>query len=117
MNAQLFFVDESATRSDAHRGATWGPVGETPVVKDSGGRFGVNRISGVRDAGICVSASSGNNGFVPLHALLKQLHHDDGGPIQVVADNAKYRHSKATGRFVEEQGDPNSSICPRICRS
>ena len=38
MGARVFFVDESAIRSDAHRGTTWGAVGETPVVKDSGGR-------------------------------------------------------------------------------
>lgn len=37
LNAQMFFVDESAIRSDAHRGTTWGPVGATPVVQDSGG--------------------------------------------------------------------------------
>ncbi|MBI3191435.1 MAG: winged helix-turn-helix domain-containing protein [Pedosphaera parvula] len=38
--AVIFFVDEAAVRSDAHRGTTWGKVGQTPVVRDSGDRFG-----------------------------------------------------------------------------
>jgi hypothetical protein len=40
-------VDDALVRSDSHRGWTWGKVGETPVVKDSGGRFGLNVISAV----------------------------------------------------------------------
>jgi hypothetical protein len=40
-------VDEAAFRSDAHREATWGKIGETPVVKYSGGRFGFKLISTV----------------------------------------------------------------------
>src|SRR6266849_2525386 len=30
--AVIYFVDEAALRADAHRGTTWAPVGETPVV-------------------------------------------------------------------------------------
>lgn len=30
--AVIFFVDEASVRSDAHRGTTWGKIGETPVV-------------------------------------------------------------------------------------
>ena len=51
LGADIFFVDESAVRSDSHRGNTWGKVGETPVVKDSGGRFGMNVISAVTPRG------------------------------------------------------------------
>jgi transposase len=37
--AEIYFVDESAVRSDHHRGSTWAPIGKTPVVEDSGDRF------------------------------------------------------------------------------
>ena len=51
MSAKLFFVDEASLRSDAHRGTTWGKRGETPVVDDSGGRFGLNVISAASPRG------------------------------------------------------------------
>jgi hypothetical protein len=41
-------VDESSVRSDSHRGFTWG---DTPVVKDSGGRFGLKLISSITPHG------------------------------------------------------------------
>ena len=49
--AQLYFVDEAAVRSDSHRGTTWGKSGETPVIQDSGGRFGFKLISAVSPRG------------------------------------------------------------------
>ena len=50
-HARIYFLDEAAFRSDAHRGTTWGKCGETPVVKDSGGRFGFKLISAVSARG------------------------------------------------------------------
>jgi len=51
IGAEIYFVDEASVRSDSHRGATWGKVGETPVVKDSGGRFRLKMISAVTARG------------------------------------------------------------------
>jgi transposase len=51
LGAEIYFVDEASVRSDSHRGWTWGKVGETPVVQDSGGRFGLNVISAVTPRG------------------------------------------------------------------
>ena len=50
-NARIYFLDEAAFRSDAHRGTTWGKCGETPVIRDSGGRFGFKLISAVSARG------------------------------------------------------------------
>ena len=41
----------TCVRSDSHRGFTWGIIGETPDVKDSGGRFGLSAISGITPRG------------------------------------------------------------------
>lgn len=49
--AQIYFAGKASVRSDSHRGFTWGKVGETPVVSDSGGRFGLNVISAVAPSG------------------------------------------------------------------
>src|ERR687897_2519310 len=34
--AEIFFADESGIRSDFHAGTTWAPIGQTPVVKQTG---------------------------------------------------------------------------------
>ena len=51
MGAVIFFVDEASVRSDAHRGLTWGKIGDTPEVKNSGGRFSLNVISAISPRG------------------------------------------------------------------
>jgi transposase len=49
--ATIYFVDESVVRSDAHRGTTWGKIGKTPEVADSGDRFSLKLISAVSPRG------------------------------------------------------------------
>jgi transposase len=104
MGAQLFFVDEASVRSDAHRGTTWGKQGETPVIDDSGGRFGLNVISAVSPRGdLRFSFIQDRMNSKRFIEFLKKLRKDAGGPILVVVDNAKYHHSKETQRFIEQQ--------------
>jgi len=102
--AQIYFVDEASVRSDSHRGLTWGKVGETPVVRDSGGRFGLSVISGVTPRGdMRFSFIDGRMNSKRFIGFLKQLQGDAGQPIIVVVDNAKYHHSKETQAFIAEQ--------------
>ena len=106
MGAEIYFVDEAAVRSDAHRGLTWGAVGETPVVKDSGGRFGFKLISAVTARGdMRFSTIEGKMNSARFIQFLKKLRKDAGRPIIVIADNARYHHSKETGQFFEEHSD------------
>ncbi len=37
--ASIYFADEAGIRSDHHAGTAWAPVGQTPVVKVTGGRL------------------------------------------------------------------------------
>jgi transposase len=102
--ADLFFVDEAAVRSDAHRGLTWGKIGETPVVENSGSRFGLKLISAVSPRGEMrfsfIEDKMNSEKFI---RFLKKLHKDAGKPILVVVDNARYHHSEKTQTFVKEQ--------------
>jgi transposase len=50
--AQVFFADEAGIRSDYHTGTTWAPRGQTPKVKSTGARFGLNMISAISRTGI-----------------------------------------------------------------
>lgn len=103
-NARLFFLDEASFRSDAHRGTTWGKCGETPVVKDSGGRFGYKLISAVSARGDMhfkvIEESMDAEKFINF---LESLYRDVGHSIFVIADNARYHHSKKVQAFLETQ--------------
>jgi transposase len=102
LKAEIFFVDEASVRSDAHRGLTWGKVGETPVVRDSGGRFGLNVISAVSPRGdMRFSFVEGNMNSVGFIRFLKKLHKDAGKPILVITDNARYHRSEETQQFID----------------
>ncbi len=106
MGAEIYFVDEASVRSDAHRGLTWGAIGETPVVKDSGGRFGFKLISAVTARGdMRFSTIEGTMNSARFIQFLKKLRKDAGRPIIVIADNARYHHSKETSHFLEEHSD------------
>ncbi len=101
--AQLYFVDEAAVRSDSHRGSTWGKRGETPVVKDSGGRFGFKLISAVTPRGDMrfqfIEKRMNSELFI---RFLTKLRKDSARPILVIADNARYHHSKKVQAFLKE---------------
>ncbi len=104
LGAQIYFVDEASVRSDSHRGLTWVRVGETPVVKDSGGRFGLSVISGITPRGdMRFSFIEGRMNSKRFIQFLKQLQGDAGQPIIVIVDNAKHHHSKETQEFIASQ--------------
>lgn len=106
LGAEIYFVDEAGVRSDAHRGWTWGRIGETPVVRDSGGRFGLKVISAVTARGdMRFSFIEGKMNSARFIQFLKKLRKDAGRPIIVIADNARYHHSKETQKFIESETD------------
>lgn len=99
--AVIYFVDEAAVRADAHRGTTWAPVGETPVVEDSGDRFGLRLISAVSPRGdLKFAAFEGRMTSQRFVAFLKKLRADTGKPIIVIADNASYHKDGAVKRYL-----------------
>jgi len=106
LGAELYFLDEASVRSDSHRGVTWGKEGETPVIKDSGGRFGLKIISAVTARGAMrFSLIDGKMNLARFIQFLKKLRKDTGHPILVIADNARYHPSRETQAFLETQTD------------
>ena len=99
-----FFVGEVSFRSDDRRGTTWGKIGETPIVRDSGRRFGFKLISAVSahgDLHFDVIDSAMN--AAPLIAFLQKIRYDADCPVFIIADNVKYHHSKRVSTFLEAQ--------------
>jgi len=106
--ARIYFIDEASFRSDSHRGTTWGKRAKTPVVKDSGGCFNFKLVSAVSAKGDMyfdvIEERMNSDKFIEY---LKKLRKDAGHPIFVIADNAKYHHSKKVQEFLnkkEQQG-------------
>jgi len=94
-NAVIYFVDEASVRADEHRGTTWGKIGQTPVVQDSGDRFSVNMISAVSPRGdMKFRTFEGRMNEDKYLEFLEDLLHDTGKPIIVIADNASYHSGK-----------------------
>jgi transposase len=99
--AVIFFVDEASVRSDAHRGTTWGKIGETPVVQDSGDRFSLRLISAVSPRGdMRFAAFEGSMTGPRFVEFIEKLRRDVKRPLIIIADNASYHRSKPLKEYV-----------------
>src|SRR5919201_2083166 len=96
----VYFADEAGVRSDYHAGTTWAPVGETPVVAATGGRFSVNLISAVTAKGaLRFAAYEGSlNGPVFID-FCRRLLADTPGPVFLVLDGHPVHRSNAVKEF------------------
>jgi transposase len=113
--ALIFFVDEAAVRSDAHYGTTWGKIGQTPVVEDTGDRFGVRLISAVSPRGDMKFASfEGKMTGERFIEFVEKLRRDAGRPLIIIADNASYHRGKHVRTYVaDREGDVVVENLPR----
>jgi transposase len=103
--AVIFFVDEASVRSDSHRGTTWGQLGETPVVRDTGDRFSVRLISAVSPRGdMRFSAFEGQMTGARFIDFIEKLRADVKRPLIIIADNAAYHKGKAVTAYCRKSG-------------
>ena len=112
----IYFVDEVAVRSDAHRSTTWGKIGQTPEVADSGDRFSLKLISAVSPRDMKFNCLEGRMNGARLVEFLKRLRTDVGRPIIVIADNASYHRSGPVQSYVaQSQGELIVENLPAYC--
>jgi len=105
--AVIYFVDEASVKADEHRGTTWGKIGQTPVVKDTGDRYGINLISAVSPRGdMKFRAFEGSMNQDKFLDFLVDLLKDTGKPIIVIADNASYH----TGGFAKTCAEKSKGL-------
>jgi transposase len=100
--ALIYFADEAGMRSDFHRGTTWAPVGQTPVVKTTGARFSLNLISAISAQGLIrfmtVEGKLNGEKFVEF---LDRLLHNSRRPIFLIVDGHPAHRAAVVKRFVE----------------
>jgi transposase len=103
--AVIYFADEAGVRSDYHAGTTWSPVGQTPVVKNTGSRFSVNMISAVSAKGaLRFAVYEGNTNAATFIDFCKRLMHDAAGPVYLVVDGHPAHRATATKEFTASTG-------------
>lgn len=100
--ATIYFGDEAGIRSDAHAGTTWAPVGQTPVVRTTGARFGLNLISAISPRGtlrfLVVPGRMTGPKFCPF---LQRLLHTAAGPVFVIVDGHPTHRATTVKQFVQ----------------
>lgn len=100
-NAMLYFADESGLRSDYHRGTTWAPKGETPVVEATGRRFSLNMISAVSPGGrFRFMVHEGTVTAKVFKRFLERLMAGATKPIFLIVDGHPTHRSKLVREFV-----------------
>lgn len=99
--AEIYFGDEAGVRSDFHAGRTWAPKGQTPVVRSTGARFGMNLISAVTPKGelrfMVVQGKLRAGGFIEF---LRRLVHGAVRPIFLIVDGHPVHRAAAVKKFV-----------------
>jgi transposase len=87
LRAEIYFEDEAGVRSTSHSGRTWAPVGQTPVVRVTGARFGFNIISAVTPKGsMRFMVVKGRVGAKEFCEFLRRLMHNAQRIIFLVVD-------------------------------
>ena len=103
---EIWFGDEASVRSDHHAGTTWAPKGQTPVVKSSGARFGVNLISAVSRRGeLRFMALAGRMNADQFIGFLQRMLADSTRKIFLIVDGHPVHKAKKVKAFVEARPD------------
>lgn len=101
-NAEIYFGDEAGVRSDFHAGTTWAPAGETPVVRTTGARFGLNLISAVSARGkMRFMVIQGKVAAAQVCEFLRRLMQGVRRPVFLILDGHPAHKAKMVTKCVE----------------
>jgi transposase len=104
--AVVFFADEAGIRSDHHAGTTWAPVGQTPVVKATGARYGLNMLSAVSAQGhFRFMTLEGRVNAQVFRDFLQRLVTGMDRKIFLVVDGHPAHKAKLVRQFVADHAD------------
>ena len=100
--AEIFFSDESGLRSNHQTGKTWGKRGQTPVIKKTGKRFGLNMISAISSRGeIRFQVIEGRFNSDRFIGFCKRLISTSEKKIFLIVDGHSAHKSKKVKKFIK----------------
>lgn len=101
--AEIFWLDEASIRSDDPLMRTWGLKGQTPTLRTSGQRQGINAISAISNSGgfwyRVYTEKFNSTVFIDC---LGELIENRDKPVFVIMDGHPVHRSKAVQAFVKE---------------
>ena len=101
--ATIYFADESGLRSDYHKGTTWSPQGQTPVLQKTGRRFSINMISAVSPRGdFRFMLHEGSVNAKVFLDFLKRLMIGATRPVFVILDGHPIHKAAMIKTYVEQ---------------
>lgn len=102
--ATIYWADEASIRSDYHSGTTWALKGETPIVKTTGARFGINMISAISTKGTLRFMVTKSNLTAPVFIdFLDRLLRGQEKPMYLIVDGHPVHKSKKVKEYVQSQ--------------
>jgi transposase len=102
--AEIFWLDEASIRSDDPLMRTWGLKGQTPTVKTSGQRQGVNAISALSNSGgFWYQVYTERFNADVFIECLKDLMGNRKKPLYVITDGHPVHKSKKVKEFIASQ--------------
>lgn len=103
--AEIYFLDESAVRSDYHSGTTWAPTGKTPVQRSTGARFSLNMIAAITNRGkMRFSTFKGSLTGEVFVDFMSRLIQDSDTVVFLIVDGHPVHRSRLVKEFVEGTG-------------
>jgi transposase len=101
----VWWLDEMGVRSDYAAGRSWAPVGQTPVVKRTGKRFGVNLLSVISAGGLLrFRLFEGSFAGPVLVDFLRRLLRDlPGRKVHLVLDGHPVHRAKLVSGWVAQR--------------
>lgn len=104
--AEIYFGDEAGMRSDHHSGKSYSKKGETPIVKKTGQRFGINMISAVSARGgkrfMLYKGKFNSERYI---LFLKQLIKKSKHKIYLIMDNYSVHKTNKVTEWIEGHKD------------
>jgi transposase len=104
--ATIYWGDEMGLRSDHVTGTSYAPLGQTPVVRATGQRFGCNMISAITNRGaLAFMVFQGKFQNPVFIEFMKRLLRQVKGKLYLIVDGHPVHRSVAAKRFVADNAE------------
>lgn len=101
--AAIYWGDEMGLRSDHAAGTSFAPVGQTPVIRATGQRFGCNMISAITNKGaLAFMVFTGKFQTAVFVEFMRRLLLQVNGGITLIVDGHPVHRSRQARQFVDE---------------
>ncbi len=100
--ATIYWGDEMGLRSDHVAGTSYAPLGQTPIVRATGQRFGCNMISAISNRGqLAFMVFQGSFGGALFVNFMQRLIKQAKGKVYLIVDGHPVHRSRVAKDFAE----------------